>query len=63
MPVENAVFKLADDILKFINEKIRVGRIFCDLAKAFDSVSHEIVLTTLQFYQGAKQLVQIPPNR
>jgi hypothetical protein len=28
---------------------MHIGRIFCDLAKAYDNVNHEIVLTELQF--------------
>jgi hypothetical protein len=62
MLIENAAFKLIDSILKFINEKIHVGRIFCNLVKAFASVNHEILLTKLQFYgiQRVKQIVSDP---
>jgi hypothetical protein len=43
-------FKLTDNLLKSINQEMHVGRIFCDLAKVFGCVSHEILLRKLHFY-------------
>jgi hypothetical protein len=47
---ENATFKLTDSVLKSLNQKMHVGGVFCDLAKAFDSVNHEILLTKLHYF-------------
>jgi hypothetical protein len=43
-PTENAAFKLTDSVFKSINQKMHVGEIFCESAKASDCVHHEILL-------------------
>jgi hypothetical protein len=47
---ETAIFDLTNNILQGLNDSKRVGGIFCDLTKAFDSVNHEILLMKLDFY-------------
>jgi hypothetical protein len=41
---DDAIFKLINEILKTLNNKMKVGSVFCDLEKAFDTVNHEILL-------------------
>jgi hypothetical protein len=47
---EKASFTLINIILTPMNNKRKVGGIFCDLQKAFDCVNHEILLKKLKFY-------------
>jgi len=47
---EKASFKLINEILLALNNKLTVGGIFCELEKAFDSVNHDILLSECEFY-------------
>jgi hypothetical protein len=50
MGTDNACFKLISEVLNALNRKKLVSGIFCDLEKAFDCVSHEVLLEKLLFY-------------
>jgi hypothetical protein len=48
--METASYNLINNIFEALNNKVTVGGIFCDLAKAFDCVKHTILLSRLEFY-------------
>ena len=47
---EDAAFGRTDSVTKSINQKMYVGGIFSDLAKAFYCVKQDILLASLHFY-------------
>jgi len=47
---EKASFKLINEILLALNNKLTVGGIFFDLEKAINFVNHDILLHKCEFY-------------
>ena len=45
---DKASYKLTNEILNALNNKMTVGGIFCDLQKAFDCVNHSILLKKIR---------------
>ena len=47
---DSAPFKLINDTLTSLNNKLLVGGIFCDLQKVSDCVDHDLLLSKMNWY-------------
>ena len=58
---DDAIFKLINEIIDTLNNKMKTGSVFCDLQKAFDTVNHKLLLDKLQYY-GIKRKAKTLPE-
>jgi hypothetical protein len=59
---EDAAFRLTDSVFKYVNQRLHVGGIFCDLVKVFYCMNNEIYLGKLHFY-GNHQVFCLTEDR
>jgi hypothetical protein len=46
LSTDKVLYKFLDEIFCALNDKMHIGGILCDLAKAFDCVNHETIIET-----------------
>jgi hypothetical protein len=50
LSTETAIYAILNNVLLSMERRNFVGGLFCDLQKAFDCVSHELILEKMKLY-------------
>ena len=51
LSTDQAAYTMVNGILTALNDKVKVGGIFCDLQKASDYLDHKILIEKMKFYR------------
>jgi hypothetical protein len=56
---DNASYRLFNNILTALTNKLLVGGIFCDLHKTFDCVDYDVLLQKIEFYGNTGKIYNL----
>ena len=56
---ESAIFKLIESIFSAWNNKESIMGLFCNIPKAFENVTHELLILKLEFYGVKGSIIKL----